>query len=599
MFLNSNKVNMYPSSFRGDTNKDANNNSLIYDIESKLATEKNLVGYYNRIPSNNSYVVSWSKDTKILECVIAGYYFRLDLNDAADISSWTELWLSVKTEELNVALELNRTTIDTQILTGFDDNKILDISDKFKGVELTENENTAANVSSLHALTRTSTTNDWKIVELSDIRFKTSHVGIVDKNDTAAKYLSDVLFYSNSKDDNNIDDTNRLTLHVDDGSIISRYTIKSADKPASVTTILPNEIIFYNREIPTNYAKIWQDTEVNNDFKFNIGESNKSFANAYIDNLTSDTISAKSEDTGLTIRNVVSLECVEDADIGAADNRFTNLYVENVNASGKMTISNIVSNSTPSSIGAPDNYFVNGYITNVYSTTITSSELHAIPGGSDIGTDSVSFTNGYINNIYASTIDVATLNNVDTIKSRDSSTSAININGVAQIIPKNISSDTDISVVSALGNANKRFSYGFIDNLTTKNLTLDSEFQRLRSTTRLETGTYELYLAKIRSTIIEYYSFSLLEVMSTSAESNQVSYAHANVAIETPLDSGVTPVYFYSFRLACESNLNSLKVFKFVDEDLGKNISLDDDAQVTIPGAKIAAKYQVFYRKIF
>lgn len=533
MFLNSNKVNMYPSSFRGDGNKDTNNNSQIYDIESKLATEKNLVGYYNRIPSNNSYVVSWSKDAKILECVIAGYYFRLNLNDAADIDSWTELWISVKTEELRVALELNSSTIDTQILTGFDDNKILDINDKFKGIELSSTEK-AANVSSLHALTRTSTANDWKIAELSDVRFKTSHVGIVDENGITTKYLSDVIKYEDKKIKATIDE------------ITSKTIVKPVEYKAGVSDItLDAESSKIEIQCHSSAAEEANDAPLilSSSFDNNLGFSNK------IENVTSIQTNQELKKN------------LDEVNIGASNNRFTNLYVENVDASKKMTISNITANnSTTSSIGESNNYFYNAYITNVHSDKI----------------------------------DVSTLADVTTISSPTLNTSILNINGVAQITPKNIE-----SVPSGLGNSNNRFSFGFINNLTTKNLTLDLDFQRLKSTTKLTSGTYELYLAKIRNKLTEYYSFSLLEVMSTSTGSSQISYAHANVAIGEAQDLGYAPTYFYAFQLKIESTLNTLNVYKFVDSAYEYTIPLDNDDEITIEDAKIAATYQVFYRKIF
>lgn len=596
MFLNSDKVNMYPSSFRGDANKDTNNNSQIYDIESKLATEKNLVGYYNRIPSNNSYVISWSKDNNILECVVAGYYFRLDLNGAADINSWTELWLSVKTEELSVALTLNESTISTQILTGFDENKILDINNEFEGIELSSTENTAA-VSSLHALTRTSTTNDWKIVELSDVRFKTSHIGIVDENDATTKYLSNVLFYSDSKDVNNIDNTNRLTLQVNDGSISVGYTTKSADKSASVTAILPNEINFYNREFPANYAKIWQDTTDGNNFKFNIGEIDKPFTNGYITDIyaTNGYIDVLLSDS--IFPNIMN------ATIGAADRYFANGYIDTVytDVIQCTTGADIKKIASVESINGPGTQepALALKIENVNSIAPKSIESDGVITPSTLGNSDKHWGSGYIDNIYASEVDVFTLNNVDSIKARTSPNSALNIDGVAQIIPKNLSGVAGVYVASALGNPYKRFLYGFINNLTTKNLTLDLEFQRFRSNTKLESGTYELYLAKIRGSLTEYYSFSLLEVMSTSTESSQVSYAHANVAIGEAQSQGYAPTYFYAFQLKIESTSNTLNVYKFVDSDYEYNISLDNDDAITIEGAKIPAKYQVFYRKIF
>lgn len=237
---------------------------------------------------------------------------------------------------------------------------------------------------------------------------------------------------------------------------------------------------------------------------------------------------------------------------------------------------------------------------NVTIENIETSKIKNIGPNSTIGTESEYFPTGYIDNIYASKIDAPTIENVTEIKSPESETSSVNITGVTQIIPKNISDGTGTSVASSLGNNSKRFSYGFINNLTTKKLTVDSEFQRLRSNTKLDPGTYELYLTRDMSGRTDYYSFSLLEIIDKT-NNGWIAYAHANVAIPIPIGPAVVKTYFYSFQLKCAPSLNTLEVFKLVNEDSGMNISLDDDTGVKIPGAESMAPitYKVFYRKIF
>ena len=184
------------------------------------------------------------------------------------------------------------------------------------------------------------------------------------------------------------------------------------------------------------------------------------------------------------------------------------------------------------------------------------------------------WNSGYIDNIHANKIDASTIENVTEIKSPESENATLRITGVTQIIPK----ATDF-VSSGLGINNNRFSQGYFNNLTTQNLTVDSEFQRLRSNTKLDPGTYELYLTRDMSSRTDYYSFSLLEIIDKT-NNGWIAYAHANVAIPS---------------------VNTLEVFKLVNEDSGMNISLDDDTGVKIPGAESMAPitYKVFYRKIF
>ena len=129
---------------------------------------------------------------------------------------------------------------------------------------------------------------------------------------------------------------------------------------------------------------------------------------------------------------------------------------------------------------------------------------------------------------------------------------------------------------------------------------MDSEFQRLRSNTKLDPGTYELYLTRDMSSRTDYYSFSLLEIIDKT-NNGWIAYAHANVAIPIPIAPAVFKTCFYSFQLKCAPSSNTLEVFKLVNEDSGMNISLDNDTGVKIPGAESMAPitYKVFYRKIF
>lgn len=561
-YLPSNKVKIYPSGFRGTDNK-----TNLLDPESRLVSEKNLTSGIKALTNNsiendnskNSFVISNDPiSSSNFEICIYGYIFKLDLTDFITNGAgkdWTNIWAKIKLSNLEVSGLGNaeeKVTVQTLVGNKVDstpNNNVLDVQESgeqgymFTGLDLnSEKFNLGSDEYQLHILTRTS--NGWIIPKGSKLLISTDRIGFAD----TAKSVSDILTYD--------DTVNNTGLTIKE--------IKSI-KPGNNANI---DIGAANNYFASGYIKdIYAasgniDNFISNTISpkikpANIGTPGAYFDNGYIDTINTNVIDCRN---GADIKKIASVESIKGPEIETSA-----LKVENVNS------------IVPKSISS------NG--------VITSSML---------GNSSNYWDSGYIDTIYAMKIDAPTIENVTEIKSPESETSSINITGVTQIIPKNISDGTGTSVASSLGNNGRRFSYGFINNLTTKKLTMDLEFQRLRSNTKLDPGTYELYLTRDMSGRTDYYSFSLLEIIDKT-NNGWIAYAHANVAIPIPIGPAVVKTYFYSFQLKCTPSSNTLEVFKLVNEDSGMNISLDNDTGVKIPGAESMAPitYKVFYRKIF
>ena len=562
-YLPSNKVKIYPSGFRG-----TDNNTNLLDPESRLVSEKNLTSGIKALTNNsikndnskNSFVISNDPISfSDFEICIYGYIFKLDLTDFITNGAgkdWTNIWAKIKLSNLEVSgLGNAEEKVTVQTLVGnkvdnISNSNVLDVQESgeqgymFTGLDLNSEKftNLGSDEYQLHILTRTS--GDWIIPKGSKLLISTDKVGFAD----TAKSVSDILTY---------DDTANNT----------GLTIKE------IKSIKPG-----------------------NNANIDIGAANNYFASGYIkniyattgdiDNLTSNTISPK----------------IETATIGTSDAYFYNGYIDTIetNVIYCNKGAGIKEIAPVESIKGPEIETSALKVENVNSIVPKSINSDGVITPSMLGNSNKHWSSGYIDNIYASKIDAPTIENVTEIKSPESETSSVNITGVTQIIPKNISDGTGTSVASSLGNNSKRFSYGFINNLTTKKLTVDLEFQRLRSNTKLDPGTYELYLTRDMSNRTDYYSFSLLEIIDKT-NNGWIAYAHANVAIPIPVAPAVFKTCFYSFQLKCTPSSNTLEVFKLVNEDSGMNISLDNDTGVKIPGAESMAPitYKVFYRKIF
>ena len=195
LYTSSTNVKMYPSSFRGDNVEQST--TKLYDVESRLATEKNLTGYYSRIASKDSYIIDWDKTSKVLKCIISGYYFELSLADflaSASVSSLTNIYAHIKVENREVTVAIKNTTFSTGMLEAVDGNDTtLDIENVFKGLGLSENSTEAGVTASLHILTRADASSEWNAPKLEKARFTTEHLAILNSNGQVVKMFDDIM----------------------------------------------------------------------------------------------------------------------------------------------------------------------------------------------------------------------------------------------------------------------------------------------------------------------------------------------------------------------------------------------------------------------
>lgn len=195
LYTSSTNVKMYPSSFRGDNVEQST--TRLYDVESRLATEKNLTGYYSRIASKDSYIIDWDKTSKVLKCIISGYYFELSLADflaRASVSSLTNIYAHIKVENREVTVAIKNTTFSTGMLEAVDGNDTtLDIENEFKGLGLSENSTEAGVTASLHILTRADASSEWDAPKLEKARFTTEHLAILNSNGQVVKMFDDIM----------------------------------------------------------------------------------------------------------------------------------------------------------------------------------------------------------------------------------------------------------------------------------------------------------------------------------------------------------------------------------------------------------------------
>lgn len=195
LYTSSTNVKMYPSSFRGDNVEQST--TRLYDVESRLATEKNLTGYYSRIASKDSYIIDWDKTSKVLKCIISGYYFELSLADflaSASVSSLTNIYAHIKVENREVTVAIKNTTFSTGMLEAVDGNDTtLDIENVFKGLGLSENSTEAGVTASLHILTRADASSEWNAPKLEKARFTTEHLAILNSNGQVVKMFDDIM----------------------------------------------------------------------------------------------------------------------------------------------------------------------------------------------------------------------------------------------------------------------------------------------------------------------------------------------------------------------------------------------------------------------
>lgn len=393
-YLPSSKVNLYPSGFRG-----TDNNTSLFNPESRLTSEKNLTSGIRALTSNsiksnnskNSFVISNNLiSLNDFEICIHGYIFNLDLTDfikTGDAKDWIDIWAKIKLSDLEVVglgSESDPIKVQTLIsngIQGTDNSIVLDVQKSsepeiyvFTGLAL-NNEQFELAVSDeyqLHILTRTSTSNTWSIPKESKLLISTDRIGF----DNTDKALSDTLIYEDTK-----------------GLIIKEIAgIESSNNST-------------------------------------IGSANKPFGSANISKITAKTISAPEAAGNVSIENIATNKIEStgtNPTVGTADNKFftgyiDTLYADKIKISGQyttgLTIPTILPATNNTYIGTYADSFPTGYINTLYVeniipknitkkseikiTTITPYDTRN--DQSSIGTENTPFNSGVIKTLNVST----------------------------------------------------------------------------------------------------------------------------------------------------------------------------------------------------
>lgn len=109
-YFESKNVKVFPTAFRGQysyVDKEGILQTLIFDPEARLNTEYNFVNTSGTNSYLKSYVIDFNSTSKILKCVIGGYYFEIsniDLNDFKDNNGHIKtLFISTRPADINSA----------------------------------------------------------------------------------------------------------------------------------------------------------------------------------------------------------------------------------------------------------------------------------------------------------------------------------------------------------------------------------------------------------------------------------------------------------------------------------------------------------------
>lgn len=121
-FIPSAKVKVFPCAYRGYIS------TTSIDPEAKAQTEYNYVNLHNQLGRNKpSYVVSYTSNTKLLKCVIGGYYFEITDLEAADfVESGKQKYLAFKLKDIPLPSSAADGNRKTKVL-----RSLIDINDDY------------------------------------------------------------------------------------------------------------------------------------------------------------------------------------------------------------------------------------------------------------------------------------------------------------------------------------------------------------------------------------------------------------------------------------------------------------------------------------
>lgn len=137
----SKNINIYPSAYRGVASSTVTAGSTIthvYDPEARLNTETNLTRPYVSLADNNlgSFMITETyDDSKYLEFVIHGHYFKLSNLSEFNFDSNSTYYAHIKLKDLGDASDVQNIKYPaTSLVTFANDNIQLDADDKFLGL---------------------------------------------------------------------------------------------------------------------------------------------------------------------------------------------------------------------------------------------------------------------------------------------------------------------------------------------------------------------------------------------------------------------------------------------------------------------------------
>lgn len=131
-FLDSASIQCYPTSRRGNG----------IDPESYILTERNVARFINSVTRGHNFIIGKSSgDSVMLECVIGGYFFKLNLTEVEGATqTWSRVYAVIKTGEITLSIGDN-SSVKTDVLLYSGETStdtILDDDNKFHGLLITD-----------------------------------------------------------------------------------------------------------------------------------------------------------------------------------------------------------------------------------------------------------------------------------------------------------------------------------------------------------------------------------------------------------------------------------------------------------------------------
>lgn len=100
-FFESKDVKVFPCAYRGYKDTENNNRVVGFDIEAQMTSEYTLTNLYGKLSENKqSYIISYGSN--VLECVIGGYYFKIDIDSIDENTLKQNKYLGIKLKTIDI-----------------------------------------------------------------------------------------------------------------------------------------------------------------------------------------------------------------------------------------------------------------------------------------------------------------------------------------------------------------------------------------------------------------------------------------------------------------------------------------------------------------